>query len=188
MTLPLASDGSVGVLPALAIGMAFGWFLERAGLGSSRKLTRQFHGGDFTVLKVMFSAILTAMLGAYWLGRMGILDLSAVYVPETYLAPQALGGVVFGAGMVIGGLCPGTSCVAAASGRMDGLAVIAGILAGVLLFAGAFPLIEGFYLSTPRGVLTLPGALGLPAGVVVAAVVLAALGAFALAERLEAAR
>ena len=52
----------------------------------------------------MFSAIVTAMLGAFWLGALGILDLSLVAVPETYLWPQLVGGLVFGVGFVIGGL------------------------------------------------------------------------------------
>lgn len=68
--------------------MAFGWCLERAGLGSARKLVGQFYLSDLTVFKVMFSAIVTAMLGAFWLGRLGLLDLTRVYVPETYLLPR----------------------------------------------------------------------------------------------------
>src|SRR6185503_18302804 len=121
------------LLIALAIGIAFGFTLERAGLGSAPKLAGQFYLTDFTVFKVLFSAIVTAMLGAFWLGRLGILDLSAVYVPETWLVPQLAGGVVFGAGFVIAGLCPGTSCVAAASGRGDGAAVVGGMFTGVLV-------------------------------------------------------
>ena len=52
------------MIAAVLIGIAFGFALERAGLGSARKLTGQFYGTDFTVFKVMFSAILTAMLFA----------------------------------------------------------------------------------------------------------------------------
>ena len=187
----LTADGSLGaagVVSAILVGVAFGWGLERAGLGSARKLTAQFYGRDLTVLKVLFSAIVTAALGVFWLGRLGALEVSALYLPETFVLPQAAGGAIFGAGMVIGGLCPGTSCVAAASGRLDGLAVIGGIFGGTLVFAGIFPWIEGFYRSTPAGLLTLPGLLGVPAGAVVAGVVGMALGALALAERLEASR
>jgi len=100
---------------AVIIGIAFGWTLERAGLGSAPKLAGQFYLTDFTVFKVMFSAIVTAMLGAFWLSRLGVLDLSRVYVPETYLLPQLAGGLLFGVGFVVACLCPGTSCVAAAS-------------------------------------------------------------------------
>ena len=167
-----------GLAAALLLGVAFGWFLERAGLGNARKLAGQFYFADFTVFNVMFSAILTAMLGLFWLGRFGVVDVSRVHVPESFLLPQLVGGLVFGAGFVVGGLCPGTSCVAAATGRLDGLALVGGMLGGVWLFAEAFPLLERFYVSTPRGVLTLPAALGLPQGVVVFSLTAIALGAF----------
>jgi uncharacterized protein len=186
MILPFLSDaGGAGLVVALGIGIAFGWCLERAGLGSARKLAGQFYLRDFTVLKVLFSAIVTAMLGVFWLSELGWLDPARVYVPPTWLLPQAVGGVLFGVGMVAGGLCPGTSCVAAAAGRRDGMAVIGGMLGGVLLFALAFPLLEGLYGSTPAGTLTIPDLLRVPSGTVVAAVVAMALGAFAGAEWLE---
>jgi uncharacterized membrane protein YedE/YeeE len=178
-------DGT-GLLVALVIGVAFGWCLESAGLGSARKLAAQFYLTDLTVFKVMFSAVITAMLGVFWLGRLGVLDLSRVYVPETYLLPQLIGGLVFGAGFAIGGLCPGTSCVAAVTGRLDGVALVLGMWSGVLATGLGFPALQGFYESTPRGALTLPQALHLPYGVVVSLVVLAALGGFRAAEWLEA--
>ncbi|HET8773638.1 MAG TPA: YeeE/YedE thiosulfate transporter family protein [Thermoanaerobaculia bacterium] len=168
------------MITAFAIGVAFGFALERAGLGSARKLIGQFYLTDFTVFKVMFSAIVTAMLGAFWLSRLGVIDLSSVYVPRTWLLPQLAGGLIFGVGFVVAGLCPGTSCVAAATGRGDGLAVIAGMFAGVLIAP-----VRGFYESTPRGAWTLPELLHVPYGVVVFAVVLIALAGFAVAERIE---
>ncbi|MGZ8868120.1 MAG: YeeE/YedE thiosulfate transporter family protein [Thermoanaerobaculia bacterium] len=167
----------MAMITAFAIGVAFGFALERAGLGSARKLIGQFYGTDFTVFKVMFSAIVTAMLGAFWLSRLGFVDLSSVYVPRTWLLPQLAGGLIFGVGFVVAGLCPGTSCVAAASGRGDGFAVVVGIFAGVLVAPHSD--------STPRGAWTLPELLDVPYGVVVFAVVLIALAGFAVAERIE---
>lgn len=170
---------------ALVIGIAFGATLERAGLGSARKLAGQFYLTDLTVLKVMFSAIVTAMLGLFWLGRLGLLDLSHVYVPETYLVPQLAGGLVFGAGFVLAGLCPGTSCVAAASGRGDGAMTVAGMLAGVLATGALFSSIARFAESTALGVQRLPDVLHVGYGTTVLSVVAAALGSFFVAERLE---
>jgi uncharacterized protein len=181
----LDGDGRAATGAALAIGVAFGWCLERAGLGSARKLVGQFYLRDLTVLKVMFSAIVTAMLGAFWLDRLGILDLGRVYVPETFLAPQLVGGLVFGAGFAVGGLCPGTSCVAAATGRIDGLAVMLGMLLGVSGAGAALPSMRRFFESTARGTYTLPDALGVSRGLVVLGVVALALAGFALAERIE---
>lgn len=169
---------------AVAIGIAFGWALERAGLGSAPKLAGQFYFTDLTVFKVMFTAIVTAMLGAYWLGRLGLLDLGRVYVPETYLLPQLAGGLLFGAGFVVAGLCPGTSCVAAATGRGDGALALIGMWCGVLATGLAFRSLSGFYESTARGSITLPQLLHVPYGVVVCAVVAMALIAFRLSGRL----
>jgi uncharacterized membrane protein YedE/YeeE len=170
---------------AVFIGIAFGWTLERTGLGSAPKLAGQFYLKDLTVFKVMFSAIVTSMLGVYWLSRLGVLDLGGVYLPETYLLPQLAGGLLFGAGFVIAGLCPGTSCVAAATGRGDGALVMLGMFAAVLVTGLAFEPLQHFYESTARGSLTLPDLLHVPYGVVVCAVVAMALISFQFAERLE---
>jgi len=170
---------------AALIGIAFGWTLERAGLGSAPKLAGQFYLTDLTVFKVMFSAIVTAMLGAFWLSRLGILDLSQVYIPETFLLPQLAGGLIFGIGFVLAGLCPGTSCVAAATGHGDGVMVMLGMFAGVLVTGLAFAPLRDFYESTAHGSLTLPELLRIPYGVVVCAIVAMALIAFQFAERLE---
>jgi len=186
---PFADFGYIGpgtgLLTALALGIAFGFFLERGGLGNAVKLAGQFYLTDLTVFKVMFAAIVTAMLGLFWLSVLGLVQLPLVFVPPTYLLPHLAGGLVFGVGFVVGGLCPGTSCVSASSGRLDGLAVLGGMLLGILGFNEAFPLVEALYRATPRGSVTIPQLLGLPHGVLVAATVAAALLGFVAAERIE---
>jgi len=188
MSAPFSETGVLGSTATLAlapvIGFAFGWLLERGGLGSARKLTGQFYLTDLTVLKVMFSALVTAMLGAFWLDRFGVLDLGLVYLPETWVAPQAVGGVLFGAGFLIGGLCPGTACVAAAAGKLDGLAVMAGMLLGILVFNASFDRIAPFFGSSPLGAVTLTQLAGVPTSVGVLVVTAAALAGFMLASRL----
>ncbi len=182
----LGTMGPHGTLwAAVLIGIAFGWALERAGLGSARRLAGQFYLTNLSVFRVMFSAIVTAMLGVYWLAHLGMLDLARVFVPETYLVPQLVGGLLFGAGLVVAGLCPGTSCVAAATGRGDGLCVMLGMLGGVLVTGLGLQPFRALYESTPRGALTIPQLLGLPHGVVVAGVVVLALVAFHLLDRVE---
>ncbi len=179
----LSVDQSLAL--ALVIGLGFGWFLERGGLGNARKLAGQFYLTDMTVLKVMFSAIITTMLGLFWLSRLGFIDLTLVYLPPTFLLPQLLGGLVFGFGFVMGGLCPGTSCVAAASGRIDGMMLLVGMLFGIFVFNEIYPLISGFYGSTPLGQITLAEQFNLPHGLVVFAIVAMGLMAFLVAEHLE---
>jgi len=169
-------------LVAFGIGIAFGVALERAGLAHAPTLAGQFYFTDFTVFKVMFSALVTAMLGAFWLSRLGVIELAAVHVPQTWLLPQVVGGLVFGLGFVVSGLCPGTGCAAAASGRLDGLSTVLGMFVGVLATGWAYPMLEPFLVRTAYGPLTLPQALGVPYGVVVCGVVVVALGAFRLVE------
>jgi len=181
----LLGDGTSFAI-ALAIGVVFGFFLERGGLGDARKLAAQFYLTDLTVLKVMFSAIVTAALGLFWLGRLGLLDLTRVYVLPTYVAPHLVGGLVFGVGFVMGGLCPGTSCVSLSSGKLDGLVLLGGMLLGIVLFNELYPLLATFYDSTSLGQVTLSQAFHVPQGVMLLALVVAALGSFWLAERIEA--
>ena len=183
LSLPTGSAGALAV--AFGVGVGFGWWLERAGLGSAPKLMGQFQLTDLTVFKVMFSAIVTAMLGLFWLARFGIVDLSRVYVPETFVLPQIVGGMVFGAGMALAGLCPGTSCVAAATGRGDGLVVAGGFFAGVLVTALALPTMARFYGSGARGSLTLDAVLDVETGSLILVVVAAALAGFLVAEHVE---
>jgi hypothetical protein len=175
-------NDEVGLIVAVFIGIGFGFFLERAGFGSARKLAAQFYFTDMTVLKVMFTAIVTAMIGVYFLSVFGVLDLSLVYINPTYLAPQVVGGLLLGIGFVVGGYCPGTSCVSAATGRYDGWVYVLGLFAGILFFGEVFHLVEGFYLSTAMGQVTLPQLLHLPYGLMVFLVSVMAIGAFAAAE------
>ena len=189
---PLYKLGMFGedasLVVAAALGLGFGFFLERAGFGSSRKLTAQFYFTDLSVLKLMFTAIVTAAFGVHLLAASGWLDLSRITLTPTYLLPQAIGGLVFGVGFVIGGYCPGTSVAGIATGRIDAAAYALGLLAGIAAFSETFdPLFKGWVHATALGRSTLPNALGLPAGVLVLLVTLAAFGAFAAAERVEAA-
>jgi uncharacterized membrane protein YedE/YeeE len=175
----------LSLVVAFAVGIGFGFFLERAGFNSARKLAAQFYFTDLTVFKVMFTAIITAMLGVYWLSALGVMDLSLVYLTPTFLLPQMVGGLVLGFGFVVGGYCPGTACVGVATGRIDALVLFAGIFAGIIGFNEAYPLVSGFYNATDYGQLTLPQVTGLPYGFLVFVVVLLALAGFAGAEWVE---
>jgi uncharacterized protein len=185
LPLSLAAGSAGALVVAFGVGLGFGWCLERAGLGSATKLMGQFHLTDLAVFKVMFSAIVTAMLGSFWLSWLGVVDLSRLALPATFIWPQIAGGIVFGAGMALAGLCPGTSCVAAATGRLDGLTVAAGFFVGVLGTGLLVPTISRFYESGARGAIALPTAFGVAQGTVTLAVVAGALAAFALAGRVE---
>jgi hypothetical protein len=96
-------DPSYTLPVALLIGVAFGFFLERAGFGSARKLVAQFYLTDLSVFKVMFTAIVTAMVGITVLNRIGFLDVGELPLIGTYLVPMIVGGLLLGAGFVVGG-------------------------------------------------------------------------------------
>lgn len=177
-----AFNEEVSLIVAFVIGIGFGFFLERAGFGSAKKLAAQFYFYDMSVLKVMFSAIVTAMIGIFYFSWMGWVDLSLVYINPTYIVPQIVGGLFLGFGFVIGGYCPGTSAVGCSTGKIDAMVYLVGIMIGIFAFGESFPLVKGFFNSTPMGQITIPQFLNLPYGLVVFLVVLMAVGMFAAAE------
>ena len=139
-------------LSAFVIGIAFGWCLEQAGFGSSRRLAGIFYFADMAVLKVMFSAVITAMLGLGFLLRLGILSQESIYIPETFLWAHAVGGLIFGVGFVIGGWCPGTAVVGSVSGKIDAVVFIVGAMIGSYLFNDFFDVLEPLYSMENMGV------------------------------------
>ena len=196
MMLPLTSsiEFSLGaeLAIAVALGLGFGFALERAGFGSARKLTAVFYLYDMAVVKVMFSAVVTAMVGLFVLSAIGLLDIAELYVEPTNLLAQGVGGLLFGAGFLIGGYCPGTSMAAIATGRKDGLVFALGMLAGVYAYAEFTPQIDDWYKATASGELTLPSLTGVGMGwwslVFVGVLLFAAWGLARLERRFEALR
>jgi uncharacterized membrane protein YedE/YeeE len=140
MTAPLIftdvipADCSLWLAGVIGIGMGF--FLERAGFGSAKKLAAQFYLYDMAVFKVMGTAVLTAMVGIYLLSATCFLDLGNVTFVGTFVWPQVVGGLILGIGFVVGGYCPGTSLVACATGKLDGMVFAGGLIAGMLSMAG----------------------------------------------------
>ncbi len=149
---------------ALLLGLGFGFVLERAGFGSARKLTAVFYLYDMAVVKVMFSAVVTALAGLFVLSATGVLDLGQLYVESTNFTAQIVGGLLFGAGFVVGGYCPGTSMAAIATGRQDAMVFALGMLAGVLAYAEFTPGLDAWYKASASGELTLPAITGIGMG------------------------
>lgn len=172
--------GSTGAnMVYFAIGLAFGFILESAGFGDSRKLAAQFYFKDLAVLQVMFTAIVTAMILVFWAVALGWLDYDAIWVNPTYLWPGIAGGLIMGVGFIIGGFCPGTSLVSLATLKVDGAFFVAGVFAGIFAFGETVETFTDFYNSSFYGRLTLMDVFGLSNGVMVLLVVLMAIGMFA---------
>ena len=190
MTLfPLALTTLLGKYGAylvyLLIGFAFGYVLEIAGFGNSPKLAGQFYFKDQTVLKVMFTAIVVAMVFIFGASALGLLDYNLIWVNPTYLWPGIVGGLIMGFGFIIGGFCPGTSLVAMATFKLDGLFFALGTLFGIFIFGETVSSFETFWESSYMGRFTIPEWLGLDTGTVVLMVVFMALFMFWGAEKLE---
>jgi hypothetical protein len=187
--LPLAElfghYGSFAVY--LLIGVLFGAALETGGFGNSMKLAAQFYFKDLTVFKVMFTAIIVACTLVFLSSAIGLLDYNLVWVPPTYLWPGIVGGLIMGAGFIVGGFCPGTSLVAMATGKVDGLFFVLGVLTGIFVFGETVASFAVFFDSSYMGRFTLPDLFGVDYGLVVVGVVLMALFMFWGAERIEAA-
>jgi len=172
--IPQAWDNVFAVL----LGMGFGFTLEASGFSSSRKIIGTFFGYDFVVLKVFFTAAITAMLGLLYFSYLGWVDYSMLYIQPTFVTSAIVGGIVMGIGFSMGGYCPGTSFCALAIGKIDALLFTIGIALGVFIFSEAFPLLEKMYNSGNLGPKLVSDSLGMSTGVFAFILVVVAVGMF----------
>jgi len=174
------------LLAALVIGFAFGWVLERAGFSTSRKLAGVFYGYDFVVIKVFFTAAITAALGLLLLNSMGLLYFDEVWMPTTYLLPTIVGGLIMGAGFVMGGFCPGTSVPAAAIGKIDAMVFIFGMVIGIYFYSFTYEwLWEDLRNSTNLGKIKMGEFLGINEGLAVLGFVIIAFVTFWMVDTIK---
>lgn len=174
-----------GYLVFLLIGIGFGVSLELAGFGDSRRLAAQFYFKDMTVLKTMFTGIIVACLLIFLSAAIGILDFSQINVNQTFLWPGIVGGLIMGVGFIVGGYCPGTSLVATASFKIDGLFFLIGTIVGAGFFGETVPSFERFWDSSFTERYLVSDWLGWSIGATVFAVTLMAVAMFYGAEITE---
>lgn len=186
---PLSSLISVpewlDLLIALLIGIGFGFSLEQAGFSSSRKLAGMFYGYDTTVIKVFFTAAIVALIGSQLLSYFGLLNLKMVFVNEFYVNASIVGGVIMGAGFIMGGFCPGTGLCALSIGKIDAMVFFAGGLTGAFLFAETYPYIQNLANGTYKGPLKINEVFGISPGMFIFLLICAAVVMFWLAEIAE---
>ena len=176
----------VDIVSGLALGFAFGFVLENAGFGSPCKLTAQFRFSDWSVFKVMFTAIVFTSVGLMIAGWLGLVSMERLFVPPALVGAAAIGGVLVGSGFAVGGYCPGTSVVGLMSGRLDASVFLLGLIIGTLVFAGAYDQLEaltamGEYAKAD----TIPEALGVSSLWVNVVMVIAAIAVFIGGSALE---
>ncbi len=175
----------MGVIPqawdnvfAVLLGMGFGISLEASGFSSSRKIIGTFFGYDFVVLKVFFTAAITALLGLLYFSYLGWVDYSMLYIQPTFVTSAIVGGIVMGIGFSMGGYCPGTSFCALAIGKLDALVFTIGMLIGIFIFSEAFPIVEKMYNSGSLGPKLVSDSLGMSASLFAFLLVVIAVGMF----------
>jgi rhodanese-related sulfurtransferase len=179
--------GKLGAyLVFLAIGFAFGYVLESSGFNHAPTLAAQFYFKDLRVFKVFFTAIVVAMLMIFASSAIGLLDYNLIWVNPTYLWSGIVGGLIMGVGFILGGFCPGTSLVALATFKIDGVFFVLGGLFGVFAFSETVDFYEHFFNGSYFGRLTLMDFLNLPTGIVVILVTLMAIFMLWGGEKLEA--
>lgn len=164
------------LLLGVAFGVCFGFLLQKGGVTRYDIIMGQLLLVDFTVLKIMLTAIAVGMVGIYTMKKFGLVEL---HPKKGAFGSTVIGGLIFGVGFGVLGYCPGTVAGAAAQGSLD--AVFGGILGmffGAWVYALMFPkLKDGILQKGEFGKVTIPEASGLPVYAVVV-IFVAAIGLF----------
>jgi len=134
------SKKKVQLCLGLLFGIVFGFLLQKGGVTKYDIILGQLLLQDFTVVKVMLSAVVTGMIGVHLLNGIGLIRL---HVKPGALGQNLIGGLIFGIGFGILGYCPGTVAGAVGQGALDAmLGGIVGMLIGVGLFAAVYPTLQ----------------------------------------------
>jgi hypothetical protein len=149
-------------LSSLLIGVLFGASLDLAGFGSPRRLNDQFLLRDFSMFKVMFGAIVLAAAIYLLMQALGFFPAPDSLIPTLDLA-VLVGGFLLGAGLVVGGYCPGTALAGAAGGRLDALLFFGMMYPGYRLWVWLEPRMNlDFHAALAPSHLSMPDLLGTP--------------------------
>jgi len=158
MTLPVTG---LALLPlGVLFGFIFGWLLQRARLTDTNVIIAQLRLRDYTLFKVMLTAIIVGGVGVFFLHSGGF---AAYHIKPANLLAVGLGAVLFGIGMTIYGYCPGTGLGALGTGSLHALAGVIGMIAGAIAFAFSFDWIKAKLLPVAAmGAVRLPDLTGVP--------------------------
>lgn len=170
---------------AFVIGLGFGYVLEQGGFSNSRKLAGVFYGYDFVVLRVFFTAAITAAIGLLLFNYMGWVNYDLLYINPTFLWSALVGGAIMGFGFILGGFCPGTSMVAAVIGKIDAMVFVLGLMIGVFIFGSFYEDFLPLYTGENLGSIFIFDTLGLSRDWFVFLLVLVALAAFIVTRKIE---
>lgn len=151
-------DSPKQLLLGFVFGIAFGYLLQKGGVAKFEVLLGALLLTDFTVMKIMLTAILVGMIGIFGMYSLGLVKL---HVKPTKYAANIIGGLIFGVGFALIGYCPGTGAAALGQGNLDAIAGIAGLLAGSYLYAELSRKLSATVLAWGnRGGIMLPDLIG----------------------------
>lgn len=179
--LPL--KGTDALLLAPVFGFAFGWLLHRGRVANYDTIVNQLRLRDFTVLKIIMTALVVGGVGVLTLTDMGLAKWA---VRDTNLLAALIGGAIFGVGMVLYGYCPGTAIAAIGSGSVHALVGAFGMIAGAIAYAFSFDWMRTHVLGVWQlGKVTFVDLTGLDHLPLYALLAAVALGLFVGIERME---
>lgn len=166
----------------LLTGLVFGFLLQKGGVTKYDVIVNQFRLKDFTVLKTMLTAIVVGGLGVYFLADQGLAQLS---VKPAWLIANIVGGLIFGVGMVLLGLCPGTAVAALGEGNRRAAFGVFGMFLGALVQAETFGWLASTVKAVDYGTVTLPKLWGVSPWLILGGLALLALTLFLMLETWE---
>jgi len=137
----------------LAIGMIFGFLLDKGGVTRYQVIIDQLLLKDFRVLKIIFSAIIVGMIGLHILRKLEIIEFN---IKPCITKANIIGGLIFGVGFGLLGYCPGTAVGAIGTGSVHALVGVIGILVGSGLFASFYSVLKNNIDKTNKGKITIP--------------------------------
>ena len=187
---PLFPLGTIGeefnMLIGFFIGIGFGFLLEAAGFTNTRKLAGVFYGYDFVVLKVFFSAAISAAIGLFLMNHYGLIEMDAIFYPKTFWIPTLIGGLIMAFGFLIGGFCPGTSVCAAVTGKIDAMVFVLGAFIGIFGYSMTYEsLWEDLRNSGKMGKVNIAEWMGISDGLFILLMTIAAAIIFFAATRIQ---
>lgn len=160
----------IQLLIGFFIGVSFGFLLQKGGVTDYNVILNQLLLRDFTVVKIMLTAVITGMVGIYLMKELNLVQLAP---KSLYLKGITVGGLIFGVGFALLGYCPGTVAGAIGTGSVHALFGALGILIGAEFFSIVYPHVKTSLMKKDYGAITIPEVLDVNPWTIVSPIVIA---------------
>ncbi len=173
----IRSNKKAQLLVGFLLGIIFGFLLQKGGATNYNVILNQLLLRDWTVIKIMVTAVVTGMVGIYLMKRFDLIQLSP---KPFYLKGIVVGGLVFGAGFALLGYCPGTAAGAIGTGSVHAVFGAIGILIGAGIFSVVYPHVKNSLMSGDYGSITIPEILDVNPWIIILSILIVFLLFFSL--------